>query len=89
MIANANTYAGAITLNINSSGAKTIYINGSVSSSSNYTLPAGLYHVYYNGSYYYFRTNSTYLDGCFTRSYINATTSNTNYYLIGATGTGD
>ena len=89
MIANANTYAGAITLNINSSGAKTIYINGVASSSSNYTLPAGLYHVYHDNYYYYFRTDSTYLDGCFTRSYINATTSNTNYYLIGATGTGD
>ena len=89
MMANANTYAGAITLNINSSGAKTIYINGSISSSSNYTLPAGLYHVYYNGSYYYFRTNSTYLDGCFTRSYINTTTSNTKYYIVGASGTGD
>lgn len=89
MIANANTYAGAITLNINSSGAKTIYINGSASSSSNYTLPAGLYHVYYDGTYYRFRTNSTFLDGCFTRSYVNTTTSNTNYYLLGASGTGD
>lgn len=89
MMANANSYAGAITLNINSSGAKTIYINGSISSSSNYTLPAGLYHVYYDGTYYRFRTNSTYLDGCFTRSYVNTTTSNTNYYLLGASGTGD
>ena len=79
---NANSYTGAITLNINSSGAKTIYINGSVSSSSNYTLPAGLYLVYYDGTYYHFRTNSTFLDGCFTRSYVNTTTSNTNYYLI-------
>lgn len=86
---NANSYAGAITLNINSSGAKTIYINGSVSSSSNYTLPAGLYLVYYDGTYYRFRTNSTFLDGCFTRSYVNTTTSNTNYYLIGASSTGD
>ena len=85
---NANSYAGAITLNINSTGAKTIYINGSASSSSNYTLPAGLYLVYYDGTYYRFRT-STFLDGCFTRSYVNTTTSNTNYYLIGASGTGD
>lgn len=89
LMENANSYTGAITLNINSSGAKTIYINGSVSSSSNYTLPAGLYLVYYDGTYYHFRTNSTFLDGCFTRSYVNTTTSNTNYYLIGASSTGD
>ena len=88
LMENANSYAGSITLNINSTGAKTIYINGSASSSSNYTLPAGLYLVYYDGTYYRFRT-STFLDGCFTRSYVNTTTSNTNYYLIGASSTGD
>lgn len=55
-IANANTYSGVITLNINSTGAKNIYIDGSVSSSSNNTLPAGDYSVYYDGSYYYFNT---------------------------------
>lgn len=54
----ANSVAGAITLNINSAGAKPIYINGSASSSSNYTLPAGTYIVYYNGTNYYFRTDS-------------------------------
>ena len=58
MIANANTYAGALTLNVNSAGAKPIYINGSASSSSNYTLPAGLYICYYNGTNYYVRTDS-------------------------------
>ena len=52
-IQNANTYAGAITLNINSTGAKTVYINGTVSSSSNYTLAAGIWNCYYNGTYYY------------------------------------
>ena len=56
-IFNANTYAGAITLNINSAGAKPIYINGSASSSSNYTLPKGMYLVYYDGTNYYFRTD--------------------------------
>ena len=88
LMENANSYAGAISLNINSTGAKTIYINGSASSSSNYTLPAGLYLVYYDGTYYRFRTG-TFLDGCFTRSYVNTTSSNTNYYLIGSSGTGD
>jgi hypothetical protein len=53
----ANTYAGAITLNINGQGAKPIYINGSASSSSNYTLPAGPYIAFYNGTNYYLRTD--------------------------------
>lgn len=53
----ANSYNGKITLNINSTGAKDIYINGSVSSSSNKTLPAGSYLVYYADSKYYFRTD--------------------------------
>lgn len=57
LIVNANSYNGAITLNVNSKGAKTIYINGTVSSSSNKTLPAGTYLVYYNGTNYYFRTD--------------------------------
>jgi len=53
----ANTSAGALTLNINGEGAKSIYINGAASSSSNYTLPAGTYFIYYDGTNYYFRTD--------------------------------
>lgn len=53
----ANTVKGAITLNVNGKGAKPIYINGSASSASNYTLPAGSYLIYYNGTNYYFRTD--------------------------------
>lgn len=53
----ANTAASAITLNVNSTGAKPIYINGAASSTSNYTLPAGSYFVYYDGTNYYFRTD--------------------------------
>ncbi len=53
----ANSAASALTLNINSKGAKPIYINGTASSASNYTLPAGSYDVYYNGTNYYFRTD--------------------------------
>ena len=56
-ITTANTSATALTLNINSTGAKPIYINGSASSTSNYTLPAGSYLVYYDGTNYYFRTD--------------------------------
>lgn len=53
----ANTVQGAITLNVNSKGAKPIYINGAASSASNYTLPAGSYIIYYDGTNYYFRTD--------------------------------
>lgn len=56
-IVNANTAAAALTLNINGQGAKPIYINGTISSSSNYTLPAGTYLVYYDGTNYYLRTD--------------------------------
>ena len=57
IIKTANTAKGALTLSINSKTAKPIYINGSASSSSNYTLPAGSYLVYYDGTNYYFRTD--------------------------------
>ena len=53
----ANSAASALTLNINGKGAKPIYINGTASSSTNYTLPAGCYLVYYDGANYYFRTD--------------------------------
>ena len=53
----ANTSASALTLNINNQGAKPIYINGSASSASNYTLPKAHYLVFYNGTNYYFRTD--------------------------------
>ena len=56
-IKNANSYNGKITLNVNGTGAKDIWINGSVSSSSNKTLPAGMYIAYYDGSKYLFRTD--------------------------------
>ena len=55
-IAVANTSASALTLNVNGKGAKPIYINGTASSSSNYTLPAGSYVVYYDGTNFYFDT---------------------------------
>lgn len=57
LIGSDNTYQGALTLNINSSGAKPIYINGTASSSSNYKLRNGTYFVFYDGTNYYFRTD--------------------------------
>ncbi|MBQ9393329.1 MAG: hypothetical protein IJU18_04990, partial [Oscillospiraceae bacterium] len=57
LIGAANTSAGALTLNVNSTGAKPICINGTASSGTNYTLPAGSYIVYYDGTNFYFRTD--------------------------------
>lgn len=56
-ITNANTAASALTLNINGKGAKPLYINGAASSSSNYTLAAGSYIVYYDGTNYHIYNN--------------------------------
>lgn len=84
IMVNANSYNGAITLNINGTGAKTIRINGSDSSSSNKTLPAGSYMVYYNGTQYCFNTSLSmpgYIDYA---KYINMT-STTNKMFIGGT----
>ena len=54
---NANTSKTALTLNVNNTGAKPIYINGIASSTTNYTLPAGTYIIYYDGANYHFRTD--------------------------------
>lgn len=53
----SNSKKGALTLNINSTGANPIYINGTASSSTNYTLPAGSYLAFYDGTNYYLRTD--------------------------------
>ena len=52
-----NTKNTAITLNINSTGAKPIYINGTASSSENYNLPSGTYIAFYDGTAFQFRTD--------------------------------
>ena len=52
-----NAAASELTLNINGTGAKKIYINGAVSSSSNYVIPAGTYLCeFYNDVYYIEKT---------------------------------
>lgn len=53
----ANTSASAITLNINGTGAKPLYINGAASSASNYSFAAGPYILWYNGTNYYLDTS--------------------------------
>ena len=55
--ANSNSYDGKITLNVNSTGAKDVYINNAVSSSTNKTLNAGSYICRYNGTNYYIDTS--------------------------------
>ena len=73
MLTYANTAASAITLDINDKGAKPIYINGTASSSTNYTLPTGLYLVHYDGTNYHFRT-----DGKIPGTVVNADKLTTN-----------
>ena len=58
-IVNSNTSAGKLTLNINSTGAKDVWINGAVSSASNYTLPAGEHWCHYDGSVFHIWTDGT------------------------------
>lgn len=55
-----NTASSILSLNINETGAKTLFINGKQSSSSNCTLPAGTYLIYYDGTNYYVRTDGKY-----------------------------
>lgn len=73
----ANTAKSALTLNINSQGAKPIYINGTASSSTNNTLPAGTYFVYYDGTNYYFRTDGKLTVGSVIKTNGTEFTSNT------------
>lgn len=47
---NTNSYSGKLTLNVNSTGAKDLWLNGAVSSSSNCTLAKGEYWTYYDGT---------------------------------------
>lgn len=57
VVKTANTAKSKLTLNVNSKGAKDIWINGSVSSASNYSFAAGSHLVYYDGSVYHIRTD--------------------------------
>lgn len=88
VIKNANTYDGALTLNINGKGAKTIYINGKVSSSSNKMLPAGTYLVYYASNIYYFRTDGK-ITGNLAGVADTATTASNAYSVNGHTVNAD
>lgn len=56
IFSNTNT-ANVPTLNINSKGAKPIYLNGEPVSSSNKNIKAGSYIAYYDGTAYYLRND--------------------------------
>lgn len=104
LMKNANSYStnnSTIRLNINGTGNKTVYINGtSSSSSSNKTLPAGSYLVFYDGTNYYFRTDGK-ITGNITGDAAtvngktvgvnvpaNAVFTDTTYTTMGASGSG-
>ena len=65
-----NTSASALTLNVNSTGAKNLYINGTISSSSNYGLAKGMHICYYNSTddYYNVADTNKYYSGTSTPS---------------------
>ena len=52
-----NTAASTLTVNVQSTGAKTLYINGLPSSSTNHSLPSGMYNMRYDGTYWHVRTD--------------------------------
>ena len=56
IFSNTNT-ANVPTLNINSKGAKPIYLNGEPVSASNKNIKAGSYIAYYDGTAYYLRND--------------------------------
>lgn len=59
LIAQANTHADAITMKINASSPIPVYINGAASSTTNYSLPAGTYLAFYDGTNIHLRTDGT------------------------------
>lgn len=64
----SNSAQTALTLNVNGTGAKPLYINNAVSSATNYTLNSGTYLCRYNGTNYYI-----------DRGYFVTTARNANY----------
>ena len=55
-----NDKQSLLTLNVNGLGAKNIYLNGTITSASNYGIPAGTYLVKYYNDAFYIRTDGKY-----------------------------
>lgn len=83
-ITTTNTSATALTLNVNSTGAKTIRINGSlVTSATRYQLPAGLYMAHYDGTYWNLYNLINMSGGTSFNGSASAITLNASYGAIG------
>lgn len=57
LLTHANTYAGKIYFTVNAVNTYEVWINGAVSSTTNYSLPAGTYIIYFDGSAFQVRTD--------------------------------
>lgn len=57
LLTHANTYAGKLYFTVNAVNTYEVWINGEVSSATNYTLPAGTYIIYFDGSAFQVRTD--------------------------------
>lgn len=57
LLTHANTYAGKIYFTVNAVNTYEVWINGAVSSATNYSLPAGTYIIYFDGSAFQVRTD--------------------------------
>ena len=86
LFALSNSSPGAITLNINNTGAYPIYINGARSSQTNYTLPAGTYLAYFDGVNYQIRTDGK-LHGTMTGNVVSITNNGSTIYYVKGDGT--
>lgn len=54
---NGNTYKGLVKINCNGKGAVPLYLNGEITSATNYEIPKGSYMMFYDGTNYYLRTD--------------------------------
>lgn len=57
-VSSANTSKTALQLNVNMTGAKPLYIDRTITSTTNYTLNTGWYKVYYDGENYQLCANT-------------------------------
>ena len=57
LLTHANTYAGKLYFSVNAVNTYEVWINGAVSSATNYSLPAGTYIIFFDGSAFQVRTD--------------------------------
>lgn len=81
LLTHANTYSGKLYFSINAVNTYEVWINGAVSSATNYSLPAGSYIIYFDGSAFQVRT-----DGIIPAS-VNGTAARMPYGELDSTST--